>query len=548
MNFLANLMQQSKKSISYLGGNRSVDLSPFDVIVVGGGALGCAVTWESASRGLRVALLERDDFGCATSANSLNIIHGGLRYLQKLNLRRARSSSRERAILLRIAPHIISPLECVIPTTQSLKRGRLAFFVGLGINRLVMAGQNEHVPASHKLRGGGLLSRTELAEKAPGLSMNGVSGAAFWEDGCMSSGERLALAFVQSANEHDATVLGHFAVERTFSRNGRIAGVIARDLIGGDHCELSADVVLDCRGVGVTESPEEFGGSDLGVDFVKAVNIVIGDRGLKSAIGAPVRNEKGDPIGGRLLFARPSSGDTVVGTWYFDTGALAESLLPGETEEILLAVNSAFPGWRVTADEIVDVQVGFLPRKKSTKTELLPIEHPMIIEAASSNGNDGLWHIQTEKWTTVRALAERVVTEVCSKEGLRVKPSSTHEKVLCGGERLTLTEEQSEIFTNLDESQSSRLATHYGGRLPKVLDYALKDRGLAESLDVVPNILKAEIPYIMNYEMVRTIEDLKRRLSLDKCHMADVEVTNRLTELVNVVHDRNFLEKNHEPA
>ena len=536
-------MQRSVRSINFLGGSRSIDLSPFDVVVVGGGALGCAMSWEAVSRGLRVALLEQGDFGSATSANSLNIIHGGLRYLQKLDVRRARASSGERAVILRIAPHIVSPLECVIPTSRSFKRGKLAFAVGLGINRLIMAGQNRQLPVSHRLRSGGLLSKAELKNKVPGLSMQGVSGAAYWEDGCMSSGERLALAFAQSANESGAVLLGRVAAEGITSRNNRITGVLAKDLVDGDNLELSARVVLDCRGVGNSASPGSRTDWGPGVEFVKAVNVVIRDQGIQCAVGAPVRDENGDPVGGRLIFARPGNRETIVGTWYFESDASDNCLLPQQMDEVLEAINSAFPGWQVTPDEIVGIQVGFLPRKKTSGSEKLPIERPMIIEATSLNGVAGLWHVQTEKWTTVRALAERVVTMVSSKEGLQVAPSATHETPLCGGEELTLTDAQSKLFSSLSDSVSSRLLAHYGGRVPKVLNYAVRDPGLAVSLDWAPSILKAEIPYVLDNEMVRTIDDLKNRLLPNSIYRSDAATAINFAEIVGEFADPASQEK-----
>jgi glycerol-3-phosphate dehydrogenase len=376
--------------------------------------------------------------------------------------------------------------------------------------------------------------------------MQGVTGAAYWEDGCMSSGERLALAFAQSANESGAVVLGRVTAESILSSNNRIKGILAKDLVDGDNLELFAKVVLDCRGVGINASPSIISGSDLGIEFVKAVNVVIRDRGIKSAIGAPVRGANGDPVGGRLIFARPGNEETIIGTWYFEGDPDNSSLTPRQSDEILEAINSAFPGWQVTPDEIVDVQVGFLPRKKTSGSELLPIEHPMIIEATSLNGVAGLWHIQTEKWTTVRALAERVISMVSSKEGIRVAPSATHEISLCGGENLTLTDAQSRLVSTLSESQSSRLLSQYGGRVPKVLDYVLREPGLAGTVDSTPGILKAEIPYVLDNEMVRTIEDLKNRLLQDRIRRSGSGMDANLTEIVRTFRNRGHQGENRD--
>src|SRR3954470_18077848 len=98
----------------------------FDVLVVGGGIYGLTIAYDAAQRGLAVALIDRDDFGSGASFNHLRTIHGGLRYLQSLNIRRARESIRERRTLARIAPHTVRPLAFVLPLSRSVLRGRLA--------------------------------------------------------------------------------------------------------------------------------------------------------------------------------------------------------------------------------------------------------------------------------------------------------------------------------------------------------------------------------------------------------------------------------------
>jgi glycerol-3-phosphate dehydrogenase len=98
----------------------------FDVLVVGGGIHGAVAAWDATLRGLSVALIERGDFGSATSQNSLKIIHGGLRYLQDGNLARIRTMARERTTWMKIAPHLVHPLTCLMPTRKKISRSRLA--------------------------------------------------------------------------------------------------------------------------------------------------------------------------------------------------------------------------------------------------------------------------------------------------------------------------------------------------------------------------------------------------------------------------------------
>src|SRR5712671_5388907 len=109
----------------------------FDVLIVGGGIYGLTIAYDAAQRGLAVALIERDDFGSGSTFNHLRTIHGGLRYLQSLDLSRARESVRERRTLARIAPHAVQPLVFALPLSRSLTRGALAMRLGFALDRLV---------------------------------------------------------------------------------------------------------------------------------------------------------------------------------------------------------------------------------------------------------------------------------------------------------------------------------------------------------------------------------------------------------------------------
>src|SRR5438477_4601602 len=139
----------------------------FDLLVVGGGIYGLTIAYDAAQRGLSVALIEADDFGSGASFNHLRTIHGGLRYLQSLDIARARESVRERRTLARIAPHAVQPLVFALPLTRSLSRGKLAMRAGFLLDRFVSAGRNRHVSAPLRLPRGRVVSRGEAIRRFP---------------------------------------------------------------------------------------------------------------------------------------------------------------------------------------------------------------------------------------------------------------------------------------------------------------------------------------------------------------------------------------------
>src|SRR5258706_10942993 len=149
----------------------------FDILIVGGGIYGLTIAYDAAQRGLSVALAEQQDFGSGTSFNHLRTIHGGLRYLQSLDVGRARESVRERRTVARIAPHAVQPMPFALPLYRSLMRGKLAMRAGFVLDRLVSIGRNRGVPATHRLRGGRVAGPGNAVQRFPGLAPPGAPRA-----------------------------------------------------------------------------------------------------------------------------------------------------------------------------------------------------------------------------------------------------------------------------------------------------------------------------------------------------------------------------------
>src|SRR5947207_13788869 len=203
--------------------------STFDVLVVGGGICGLTIAYDAAQRGLAVALIERDDFGSGASFNHLRTIHGGLRYLQTLDIKRARESVRERRTLARIAPHAVQPLVFALPITRSITKGKLAMRAAFLLDRFVAAGRNRGVPPSHRLPAGRVVSRGTAIQRLPGLRRQGLTGAAVWYDYETTEADRLTLAWALAAAEHGAMLANHVEATSLAVRSGRVAGIRARD-------------------------------------------------------------------------------------------------------------------------------------------------------------------------------------------------------------------------------------------------------------------------------------------------------------------------------
>ena len=174
----------------------------YDVVVIGGGITGACAAWDAATRGLSVLLLERADFGSATSAHSLKILHGGIRYLQHLDFRRLRESCRERSAFLRMAPHLTSPKPFVVPTYGQGLQGKNVFRAAFALLRFLTADRNRNISdESQKIPNGSTISRDEVLRRFPGVNANGLTGAAVFHDGMLLNPPRLIFEIVQTAKD-----------------------------------------------------------------------------------------------------------------------------------------------------------------------------------------------------------------------------------------------------------------------------------------------------------------------------------------------------------
>jgi glycerol-3-phosphate dehydrogenase len=472
------------------------------------------LAWEASSRGLQVVLLEQDDFGSAASANSLKIVHGGLRYLQKLDIKRARASAAERSVFLRIAPHLVRPLGCVLPTRRHLLRGRLAMAGGLGLNALVTFDRNRELSPDRHLPAGGLLSRDRLAALAPGLNLEGVTAGAQWFDGQMVDSERLTLAFALGAETRGATLLNHHRVTRFSTDAGKVVGVVAEDTLSGQQKEISAGLVADCRCA--WSRPEGTPpGPETAPPFIKAVNVVLPRTELRCALGFPMRDAQGEVIPGRMLFATPWNGVTLVGTWYSsDAQGPGSGLEPAELAAMLQSINRSYGGWSFGAEDIRGLHIGFLPaipESISGHREPVPMDKPRCDPAALTGGPVGLWYLQTEKWTTVRRLAQHFVDRIAREGMVQAGASQTTRLPLPGGDPDGLSSARAELAqSGLRAETAARLEAFYGSRAPEVL-------AVASGSEAVPDtdgVTAGEILFSIQHEHALTLGDVLRRTGI----------------------------------
>src|SRR5438046_6849181 len=208
---------------------------PVDVLIIGGGITGPGIARAAALRGLRVALVEKSDVAGGTSSRSSRLIHGGLRYLEHGDLRLVFEASRERRILLRIAPHLVRPLPFLFPAYRGARVPPWKLRAGLWLYDLLAAFRNVH---AHRW-----LSAKKVRAAEPGLRDKDLTGAGLYYD-AQTDDARLALATLRSAAAAGALVASYTEVVSLAKPDGRVAGARLRDVVTGRHIGVRARVVV----------------------------------------------------------------------------------------------------------------------------------------------------------------------------------------------------------------------------------------------------------------------------------------------------------------
>lgn len=413
-----------------------------DLLVIGAGIQGACIAWDAALRGLRVALVERDDFGAATSANSLRIIHGGLRYLARGDFPRMRESIRERSALLRIAPGLVEPLPVLIPTGPPGMPSRLALGAALALTHVFSPRRNRDLPPARRIPAGRLLSRRECLELLPALETAPVTGGALWYDARMTRPERLTLAFVLSAAARGAIAANYAEADAFDVARGAVRAVEVVDRLSGRRHAVRARQIVVAAGPWTEElaSRAERRAPRAGPPrLALGMNLVLGRRLGDAAVGLRAVSPSPDDPGGsgaRFLFTVPQQRTTLLGTWYqvADGDDPAAALDRGE-EYLLSAANRACPGLGLTPEDVVGRQVGRLPLKAGLERgpAFALAERPKI-QSRGASGPSNLLTVEAVKYTTARAVAEHVVDAVLASLGLEPRGCRTAETPLVAGE------------------------------------------------------------------------------------------------------------------
>jgi glycerol-3-phosphate dehydrogenase len=479
----------------------------FDVLVVGGGIYGLTIAYDAAQRGLSVALIERDDFGSGASFNHLRTIHGGLRYLQSLAFGRARESVRERRTVARIAPQAVRPLPFAVPLYRSLMRGKTAMRAGFALDRLVSAGRNRGLLAPHRLPGGRVVSRNSAVQRFPGLRRQGLTGAAVFHDYITTEPDRFTFAYALGADQNGAVLANHVeAIAPLVDSAGgrRVVGITARDTLGTRTLEIAARVTVNATGARVDHLLKPLGVST-GIPMMKALNLVTRRDAGEEALG-------GRSFSGRNLFLVPWRERALFGTWESDRVCDPDDTTIEERDlaAFITDLNQAFPALDLTLADITLVHRGVVPA--SVRGNRVSLEAHEQVRDHAADGIEGMLSVAGTKFTTARAVAERITDALLSKLQRAAVPCRTAATPLPGGSvrdvGLAIADARREFDEGLPTDTIPHLIAAYGSRYRNVMDVASNRPDWRTRVAPDSPVIGAQLILAARKEMAPTLADI----------------------------------------
>ena len=479
---------------------------PFDLVVVGGGVNGLGVAWDASLRGLRVLLVERDDVGSGTSSWSSRLIHGGLKYLEKYDVKLVRESLREREWLLGAAPHLVRPLRMILPFYSEGKHHPLKLEAGMVAYDLLS--WDKSVPR-HAYWG-----RGKTLRKVPGLDPEGLRGAAAYYDGQVELAERLCVEIALAAQAAGATILTHASVERLDVRGGAVAGVEIRDEHTGDGYRVSTSMVLNTAGPWVDE---------VLVGLEGGIRLIGGTKGSHFIVD-PFPGAPSDALyyearsDGRPMMVLPWQGQYMIGSTDLRFEGDLDRLGPTteEVDYILQESNRILPRARLTEDDLLWGYTGVRPLPYSPDGDVGDItrRHTFHDHAPQL---EGLVSLVGGKLTTFRQVGEEATGLALAKLGAGKRRRSVTRRLRLPGAGVLNLDRFVEAFTEvsgLDERVARRVARLYGSRARHVAERAATDSAAREVVDETSGLTVAEIAFALEDEFAGNLTDVLARRTM----------------------------------
>jgi glycerol-3-phosphate dehydrogenase len=472
----------------------------FDVLVIGGGITGAGIALDAASRGLKVALVEKGDFASGTSSKSTKLIHGGLRYLKQFDFWLVKEVGSERAIVHKLAPHLVLPEKMLLPLIENGSYGKWLTSIGLKVYDILA-----QVSGDDKRK---MLEKKEALKLEPLLPKKILKGAGYYAE-YRTDDARLTLENIKTSLNYGATALNYVEVTDFCYEEGQVAGAEVVDHVTGETFTIRSKYVISAAGPWV-DKLRSVNNSLRGkrLHLTKGVHLVFPHEKL------PVKQSVYfDVPDGRMIFAIPRGKVTYVGTT--DTNYLEDKdqVTTDLADAIYLisAVNNMFPSIDLEMEDIESSWAGLRPliHEEGKSTSELSRKDEIF------TSESGLISMAGGKLTGYRKMAERVVNQVANKfredHGKDVPECKTDAIPLCGSDFRKFKEVEQyikEVHGRIKEERFTHydawyLVTNYGKQAELILENYQKGKGKNHE----ERMILAELEFGLDYECILTPMD-----------------------------------------
>jgi glycerol-3-phosphate dehydrogenase len=471
----------------------------FDVLVIGGGITGAGIALDAASRGLKVALIEMQDFAGGTSGRSTKLIHGGLRYLKQFSFKLVAEMGKEREIIHHIAPHLTKPAPMLLPIVKQGSLGKFSSIIGMWLYEWLAGVKKEE---RHKS-----LNYNETLAAEPLLGKdNLLGGILFYE--YATDDARLTLEIIKEAVNRGTIALNYVKLTSFTQEKNAISGASVLDVLSGKEFEIKAKYAVNATGPWVEKiNALDKEKTNLKLHITKGVHLVVDHKKLpvKQALYFDTHDE-------RMIFVIPREGKTYIGTTdTFYAGDLKDPKLTTEDRDYLVqCVNTYFPESKITADDIESHWAGLRPLIDN------PGKKPSDISRKDETfiSTSGLITIAGGKLTGYRKMAQRIVDTIANKielaEGVKIPECSTHTIKLSGGKEInSLTELMKNnmpqgLLLGLSEPEVNILINRHGSNITDLYNIGSQLKNEKQEL---PFFLQIQLIYAIEHEMCVSLCD-----------------------------------------
>ena len=487
----------------------------FDLIVIGGGITGATVAYEAASRGLSVALLEKSDFGSATSAATSRLIHGGLRYLSTYEFGLVRESLKERRVLTNIAPNFIHPTSFLFAIYKKDKASNFMMKIGMLLYELFSFDKNWLWDKGKKMPHHKSISSENILKLFPNALEKGLTGGQMYYDCSSHSPERLTLAFIKSAVKYGASVANYTKVEDFITEESTkmksVKGVSVIDELSGKKYNINGKLVINCAGPW----------ADILLDKVKHNSV---NQELRRSEGIHLVTKKlasnhvfsGSTLNGKHFFLIPYRNHTLIGTTDKEYSGNPDNykVTKKAIEELLDDINQVYGNSeKIKYEDVLYTYGGLRPLVEDQTEDVYHTSRKYEITGEKKNGVEGLITVEGGKFTTSRMLAEKAINKALKI----LKLPKTHSisefnylhscKIDNFKDFVALKQKQ---YAEFLPEQIEYLTRSYGVEIDDLFSIIREDEGDKEILNKDGENL-AQVKFAIRNEMAVTLSDIMLR-------------------------------------